>query len=184
MSDPTIEPTTTTVVAANPQLDLKLAELQRTVDTLTGENAGLKSQLTAMGETHLSLDSINAKLNTLAQIGKINLDSIDLKVSATEIQKQHIQKLNPAIDLTGKSDDYVAGVFESMVGSSAAVAADVSQENQINSDSGFGAGLAAIATAKSQLAGTRSDSSVTNDPIELAKQKRLQQIENGHEKTV
>lgn len=178
------DPTTTTTVVSSPELELKIAELTRTVETLTGENAGLKAQLTGMSETHLSLDSINAKLSTLAKIGKINLDSVDLKVSATEIQKAHIQKLNPALDLTGKSDDYVAGVFESMVGASAIVAAENSQENLINSDSVTTPGQAAIDAAKSQLSGIKSDSSVMNDPIALAKQKRLQQIENGHKKTV
>lgn len=178
------DPTTTTTVVSSPELELKIAELTRTVETLTGENAGLKAQLTGMSETHLSLDSINAKLSTLAKIGKINLDSVDLKVSATEIQKAHIQKLNPALDVTGKSDDYVAGVFESMVGASAIVAAENSQENLINSDSVTTPGQAAIDAAKSQLSGIKSDSSVMNDPIALAKQKRLQQIENGHKKTV
>lgn len=186
MSDPTnTEPVATTTIVSNPQLESQIAELKKTVETLTGENAGLKSQLTAMGDTHLSLDSINAKLSTLAKIGKIKLDSIDLKVSATEIQKAHIQQLNPALDLNGKSDDYIAGVFESLVGSSATVAAEISQENQINSDSAASVnGATAIATAKGQLAGVRTDSSVTNDPIELAKRKRLEQIESNHKKTV
>lgn len=185
MSDISTEPVTTTTTTgnSNSQLELKISELTKTVESLTGENAGLKSQLSAMSETHLSLDSINAKLNTLAKIGKINLDSVDLKVSATEIQKQHILTLNPAIDLTGKSDEYVAGVFESLTGVFAPVAVETGEETQIHSDSGLGIGLNAIATAKGHLAGTRSDSFATTDPIELAKQKRLQQIESAHKKT-
>lgn len=154
-----------------------IVTLQRKIDTLTGENAGLRAQLTGMNETHLSLDSINEKIKTLATIGKINLDSIDLKVSATELKRQHIASLNPALDLTGKSDDYISGVFESLAGASAAVSAENSQDNPINSDAASSA--TAIATAKGQLAGTRSDSTVTTDPIELAKQRRLAQIESN-----
>jgi hypothetical protein len=175
MTEPTILESTKIATVA---LENELATLKKTVETLTGENVGLKAQLTTMGETHLSLDSINSKLKTLAQIGKINLDSIDLKVSATELQKQHIKTLNPTLDLAGKSDDYVAGVFESLVGSSVTVSAEISKQDQINSDSNVvnSTSSAAIAAAKDQLNGVRSDSTVTGDPIELAKQKRLAQI--------
>lgn len=158
-----------------------IATLQKKIDTLTGENAGLTAKLTAMGETHLSLDSITEKIKTLAIIGKINLDSIDFKVSATDLKKQHIASLNPTLDLTGKSDDYISGVFESLTGISAAtITGDATAgQNVINSDAAS-TSAAAIATAKGQLAGTRSDS-ITTDPIELAKQRRLAQIESAGE---
>lgn len=179
MTDPinNVASTTTAEAAVSTNaLQVELATLKRTVETLTNENAGLKTQLATMGETHLSLDSINAKLTTLAKIGKINLDSVDLQVSATELQKQHIRALRPTLDLTDKNDDYIAGVFESLVGASAAVSAASSQGNHINSDSNVSAAQTAIANAQGQLNGVRSDSSVTNDPIELARQKRLTQI--------
>lgn len=177
-----LNPTEPALAVTGTTTENDIATLQRQIETLTGENAGLRAQLTGMNETHLSLDSINDKIKTLATIGKINLDSIDLKVSATELKKQHIASLNPTLDLTGKSDDYVSGVFESLAGASAAVSAANSQENQINSDAASPSAnpsATAIATAQSQLAGTRSDSTVTTDPIELAKQRRLAQIESN-----
>lgn len=161
-----VSDTENAVILAN--MEAEKATFVKQIETLTGEVAGLKSQLTAMETTHLSLDAINAKLSTLARIGRISLDSIDLALSSTDLQRQHILKLNPTLDLTGKSNDYVAGVFESLV---------TQNTNTVTTDS---ADPTVIITTQQQLANVRSDNSLGTDPIALAKAKRLAQIENAY----
>lgn len=163
--------TTETSATDLARIETEKVALTKQIETLTGEIAGLKSQLTGMETTHLSLDAVTAKFNTLARIGRINLDSIDLALSSAALQRQHIKSLNPTLDLTGKSDDYVAGVFESLVTPNTIAV----QPQGLTQDS-----AAVIATAQQQLTAVQSDNSLTTDPIALAKAKRLAQIENAY----
>lgn len=159
------------------KLEEATIKLQQQIETLTGENAGLKAQLESTETTHLSLDSINARLSTIARIGGLNLDSIDIKTSAAVMQKQHIAKLNPAIDLTGKSDEYVAGMFDTLCSQKvpeAIVSDSVNKAEAVAESPPSGN----VDKTVQQLAGTRSDS-ISGDPIAVAKQRRLAQIESG-----
>lgn len=150
-------------------------ELQSTVQRLSGEIEGYKAQLATAGQ--VNLDSVKARVSTLARMGKIQADSanLDFDTPVVDLQIAHI-KSKTDLDLTGKSPEYISGVFDALAPVRATTTAPVT--GSLTQDS---AANTAIITAQNHLQTTRSDSATgsTSDPIERAKQQQLKRIEEN-----
>lgn len=197
--DPTVTgttPPTTPTTPAPSAIEQENAALKSQIQTLTGQVEGYKAQIEGLGKTHVTLDSVSERVQTLAKMGRLTADSaaiaVDLTTPTEQLQRDYIKAQKPDLSLEGKSPEYVKGVFDSLTPSptiatapadttttttAESVAADVLSPPPLTQDS-----ATAIAAAKGHLSNTRSDSTATNDPIAAAKAKQLERINQNGQK--
>lgn len=106
-------------------LNTKVKTLETQVTTLTGERDTLQGRCDAAEGEVKTLKETNAKLhrNEIERRAKAVLGSgyrADEKLDALAIMSEAIKKRRPDLKLEGKSPDYIAGVFESVLGTAGA----------------------------------------------------------------
>jgi hypothetical protein len=102
------------------------------IDALEGENAGLKSRidsLTAEMNTRMDADAVvaeaTARMDAFAECQALLPEGtkFDATMSPIEWRKAAIAANNPNVELNGRSDDYVNGMFSAMQAVGSAVVA-------------------------------------------------------------